>query len=328
MSIIVSDTTPEKESKPPTLPILLAGPILRRADPKQVCIWIACSRPAHVTAEIFRYADLNKIDRNKKTKIKETNDDKATTTAAAAPIGLGTAKSLRLGEHLHIALIVAHPFRPEMTNITNNFDISNGTNVTPSDRAEFPTDELLAYDIEVTYDNSSSDESHRLKDFGLLNGKNSIAYRNHEYDDSSNINDDNEALSLPTFFLRGQRTPLNILHGSCRKLHGKGEDCLAAADELISFSVEDVHKRPSALFLTGDQIYADDVSGLLIQYLTQLSIKLIGYEEEIDGIDKKISKLNIGERQELVQKRAGFTSDHACNHLLGFGEFSAMYLLA
>jgi hypothetical protein len=33
------------------LSILLAGPLLRRVDTSQVCIWIACSRPVTVRAE-------------------------------------------------------------------------------------------------------------------------------------------------------------------------------------------------------------------------------------------------------------------------------------
>ena len=39
------------------LPILLAGPVLRRAEPEQVCIWVACSRPVTIKAEIFRFDD-------------------------------------------------------------------------------------------------------------------------------------------------------------------------------------------------------------------------------------------------------------------------------
>jgi hypothetical protein len=47
---------------------LLAGPILRRAEPKQVSIWIACSIPVIIRAEIFREADLEPISgtQNKK----------------------------------------------------------------------------------------------------------------------------------------------------------------------------------------------------------------------------------------------------------------------
>ena len=99
---------------------------------------------------------------------------------------------------------------------------------------------------------------------------------------------------LPTFFLRGEKSPLNVLHGSCRKLHGKGEDCLTIADELMTSAFDNLQKRPSVLFLPGDQIYADDVSNLLIQYLTQFGIRRSGYEEEIKGIDKKPSKMEVG----------------------------------
>ena len=42
----------------PSLHTLLAGPILWRAEPKQVSIWIACSIPVIIRAEIFRVADL------------------------------------------------------------------------------------------------------------------------------------------------------------------------------------------------------------------------------------------------------------------------------
>jgi hypothetical protein len=47
---------------------LLAGPILRRAELKQVSIWIACSIPVIIRAEIFQEADLEPISgtQNKK----------------------------------------------------------------------------------------------------------------------------------------------------------------------------------------------------------------------------------------------------------------------
>jgi hypothetical protein len=54
----------------------------------------------------------------------------------------------------------------------------------------------------------------------------------------------------------------------------------------------------------------------------------MGYEEVIEGINRKLSEIGVGERQELVQEHAGFTSENAGNHLLSFGEYSAMYLLA
>jgi hypothetical protein len=280
-----------------TPPVLLAGPILRRSEPDKVCIWIAMSKPATVRAEIFRLADFNK-DLNAAEKQLE-------------PVGVGIAEPLKLGEQLYVTLVIAKPVQG------------------PKSRAEdlpeilFPTDELLAYDIEIL--NKGSAKGCRLKDLGLLSGKKSIVYQGQHPTD-----DNNDAISLPTFFLRGKSSsnPLNILYGSCRKLHGEGEDSLIAGDNLISKSTNDLSIRPAALYLIGDQIYADDVAGPLIKHLTSFGNELIGYEEQIRGIHNKLTDLQIGERQRLVEKHAKFSSDRADNHLLSFGEFAAMYLVA
>jgi hypothetical protein len=68
-------------------------------------------------------------------------------------------------------------------------------------------------------------------------------------------------LPLPSFFLPARSAALNLLHGSCRLLHGHGEDALVAADELLAERARDLDRRPSALVLTGDQIYGDEVAG-------------------------------------------------------------------
>jgi hypothetical protein len=230
-----------------------------------------------VKAHIYRLRDL------------QNNDDSV--------IGTGTTKTLRLGQMLHVALVMALPVRD-------------------NDHDRFPADEILAYDIEIFLDNDSS-QVMRLNDLGLLSGESSIAYGNQ-------IN-----ISLPTFILSGNdTTPSTILHGSCRKLHAEGQDSLATADELIAASVEDVNNRPRALFLTGDQIYADNVASPLIQHLTKFGIELLGWEEQIHGVNKKLTEIGIGERQQIVKDHAKFTSQKAGNHLLSFGEFAAMYLLA
>jgi hypothetical protein len=46
-----------------SFPTLLAGPILRRAEPERVCIWIASSKPVSMRAEIFRVDDLKKLQK-------------------------------------------------------------------------------------------------------------------------------------------------------------------------------------------------------------------------------------------------------------------------
>jgi hypothetical protein len=281
------------ESCNSSLPKILLGPILRRAEETQVCIWLACDRPITVKAEIFRFQAL-----------KASNQGSNQSSPRAEPIGSGIAKSQRLGEHLHVLLAVARPIE------------SRRGQTSTSEGTSFPSGELLAYDIEVFLDNNSKTRGMRLVDLGLVNGKSSIVY-GHKSD-----------VLLPTFFLRGRDLPLNFLHGSCRKLHGKGEDCLVAADEIIHSSFTDLKRRPSALFLTGDQIYADDVASPLSHHLSQLGIKLLGREEEIPNIGKKLTEIKIGERQRIVQEYAKFTSPSADNHLLSFGEFAAMYLVA
>ena len=286
-----------------SLHTLLAGPILRRAEPKQVSIWIACSIPLIIRAEIFRVADLEPI----------SGTQNKNNTEQAKPIGLGSATCIRLGEHLYIGLVTAKPI-PQAETIRNR---NNSTNM---DFSSFPTHELLAYDIELSYYEGNIKKCQRLQDLGLLTGDNAVIY--------TNRHDDDEVVLLPTFFLQGRtdnNKPLNILHGSCRKLHGKGEDCLAIADRLIAPSVKNLNKRPSVLFLTGDQIYADDVAGPLIQHLTEFGAHLLGWEEEIVGLNKKLTEIGPGERQQFISEHAKFTSENGGNHLISFGEFSNVF---
>jgi hypothetical protein len=51
--IMLSRCTTESETLS-TLPLLLTGPVLRRIEPKQVCIWVARSKALSIQAEIFR----------------------------------------------------------------------------------------------------------------------------------------------------------------------------------------------------------------------------------------------------------------------------------
>ena len=69
------------------LSTLLAGPILRRVDSSQVCIWIACSKPVTIRPEVFRTSDFGSF--------KSTTD--RSNRRHIRPIGVGTAESIRLG---------------------------------------------------------------------------------------------------------------------------------------------------------------------------------------------------------------------------------------
>ncbi len=175
----------------------------------------------------------------------------------------------------------------------------------------FPTDELLGYDVELR---APGGPGRRLRDLGLLEGAASLAYG---------------ALDRPSFFIRARLPALRVLHGSCRLLHGAGEDALVAVDEALAEAEGDVARLPGATFLTGDQIYADDVAGPMIVHVRAVASELMGRADEtsVPGMPD-LSRIPIGGRGHLVLERARFTSARPSDHLMSFGEFAAMYLCA
>ena len=203
-------------------------------------------------------------------------------------VGSGGAETAQLGPRLFIHLI----------------------DVTP-EGGSFPADRLLAYDVTVQ---SEGGAPKKLCDLGLVGAANSVAYGD---------------LPLPTFFIRGESPTLHVLHGSCRLLHGKGEDSLIAADETIEQYAREPLERPSSLFLTGDQIYADEVAGPLMAHVTALGAQLMGQGDStsVPGVSN-LAEIPIYGRQEIASEQAKFTSDKAANHLMSFGEFAAMNLVA
>jgi hypothetical protein len=246
---------------------LLAGPILRRAEPQRVCIWLATSTPVRARAEIF---DLGRDHR------------------PGSRVGGGESERLQLGPRLFVHLIQAAP-----------------------DGDAFPIGRLLVYDIGFLEGDDTSWQG--LRELGLLGRPDGLAYGD---------------LPLSSFFLQAKASPLHFLHGSCRLLHGKGEDALAAADGLTARHAEDIASRPSTLYLTGDQIYGDDVAGPLIGHVSRLGRELMGDGDDssIPGIIR-LSAVGIYGRQRLAAA-AKLTSDTAGNHLFTFGEFAAIHLVA
>jgi hypothetical protein len=136
-------------------------------------------------------------------------------------------------------------------------------------------------------------------------------------------------LRFPTLVLR-DANPASILHASCRKPHGHGVDALRFADQALSDDAAHPTRRPSALYLTGDQIYADDVADSLIHRVSQLAPALCGVDESVvwpgHPSGRVVSSIGRGERGPAL--KGLFSSGEARNHLIGFGEYAAMYLLA
>jgi hypothetical protein len=122
------------------------------------------------------------------------------------------------------------------------------------------------------------------------------------------------------------------VHGSCRKIHGGDADALALVDHLLKKNFTDPMERPHQMFLTGDQIYADDVSMVLLPRLTEAAAALLGVDEQapIGNQNFVVNQTNFpsGRRQTLMESSAKMTSSDADAHLLSFGEYCALYLFA
>ena len=73
---------------------------------------------------------------------------------------------------------------------------------------------------------------------------------------------------------------------------------------------EIANNRPHQLFLTGDQIYADDAADALLFMLTDAANNLLKWDEllpfsDTDDDNKRLSKLNNpGKRQEIVPHKS------------------------
>ena len=266
------------------LPLILAGPILRRTDADGVTVWLALKAPSVVTLKVYTtIAGQGKsLDRERLA---------------------GSRATVPVGQHLHIVAVTAKPV--------------DGYLLEPG--------QIYAYDLDFGDRNQTLNDALNARDvFPLI----TVSYLDH---------------NLPTFAMPpDDLNHLRIVHGSCRKAHGKGQDALPLLDGLIEQSADQPNHRPHQLFLTGDQIYADDVADPLLAALSDIGNTLLGWEEElpykgdfVKGYSwKKVSEWKPGQRTEIARNYAGLTAmlenqpERAKSHLFSLGEYLAMYLLS
>ena len=160
-----------------------------------------------------------------------------------------------------------------------------------------------------------------------------------------------EPFKLPTFVI-SSRNAQRLAQGSCRRPGGDGHDAYPAFDEWLKtpaveagiryHPIADSSKRPSALILTGDQIYADDVAVPLFKAVQKLARDVCGYVESLptgSGPPVLVDEYRVPPPQSPDRKKTrkwltargtspiGFTTEDGEAHLLSFPEFAAMYLL-
>ncbi len=259
------------------LPLILAGPILRRTEPDAVTVWVALKKPCQVGLGVYATHAGNKI--------------------IAHPILEGSRPTVGLGKYLHVVAVTAKPVS----------------------RHQLEPGKIYAYSL--TFSNYPG---------GLLKALNSQG-------GVSNITVSYFEHGLPTFALPPEDlNHLRIVHGSCRKPHGGGQDALPMLDDLIALDAGIANSRPQQLFLTGDQIYGDDVADPLLWAVTDAGDTLLGWEENLpigDGY-KKSTDLKPGTRSDIARDDGGFTAmlvnhpEKAKSHLFSLGEYYGMYLFA
>lgn len=269
------------------LPLILAGPILRRVEPRAVTVWLALKEPRRVTLRIYAPGEQEQL-------IEQFE---------------GTRHTIRLGDHLHLVAVTAHA--------TNDDELLNWG-------------ELYYYDLFFQpesqtgfHETSVPETPAHLETPGVLNVDPSKADPLHRLVYPGH--------SLPSFVLPPEEVnQLRVVHGSCRKPHGFGREMLSALDTLLEASASQRANRPQQLFLTGDQIYADDVAAPLLFALIDASHFLFtGNGEEVLPIGNTSARdLAPTGRANLVRNKAMFTTSTPHNHLLALNEYAAMYLFA
>ena len=273
------------------LPLILAGPIVRRVEPELVSIWVALSQARTIELGLWTGP--------------VTADSDTGVFGNSTAEHTSTTNSIRIGDKLHLAVAV--------------LDLSADP---------LPPGQFFSYNL--VFDPGTSEQD--LNSLGLLTDTTAGDHPHLALGYLPN--------TLPSFTIAPPGLDqLNLVHASCRKAHGIGSAGLSALDEMIRTSLLDVAGRPHQLFLTGDQIYADDVASVLLPELTDAGNALIGSSERLDlrvqpggvtgaEIDASAPNFPATWRQELIAQAANFSSGEAMNHVLSFAEYCALYLFS
>lgn len=234
----------------------------------------------------------------------------------------GEAKTIRIGENLHVCVVL----------------------VTPTGGNSFLPGEIYSYNLTFTKSDGKVED---LKSLKLL--KDSFQVDSSDPKSRPHLCLGYIPNRLPSFSTcPSDLDKLKIVHGSCHRIHRPVTSAVAWIDDIIKNSITDTSERPHQLFLTGDQIYADDVALNLLPLLNNVGNMLLGHDKsdmmeqlptkypnpiESEGATLRPADLYnfpAGLRQKLMgpQGETKFTSGDGHDHLLTFGEFCAMYLFS
>jgi hypothetical protein len=282
------------------LPLLLCGPVLRRVEPRSVSVWVALSEARTVRLDLW-------------SGLVDVGFGAAIATPPRPALASATTPTRRIGDNLHLALV------------TLTLDQASG---------KMPLAPGTLYSYNVTFTGGSADAD--LRSLGLLQGKGVAGGSDGDAppaDEPLGYQDG----QLPNFAtVPAQLEDFHFVHCSCSRMQADGEPLMQNVDDIVKDNWHDPLKRPHQLFLTGDQIYADDVATALLPALNQLGARMLGVIDEqipvtaggtLQRLVANETNFPAGRRQVLVTTVAGMTTDFGASHLLAFAEFAAMYVL-
>jgi hypothetical protein len=268
------------------LPLLLAGPVVRRVEPSLVSVWVVTRSACTVGLHVWP----NEVSAGSGT---------GGVFDPGGEVAVGARATLRIGEQFHVAVVVA--------GVAGNQPLLPGTR----------------YSYNVTFDLPG--ERHDLHELGLLRDRPEQPQLGYQPG------------TLPSFATCPQAIDdLVLLHGSCNRVHAQGgPNLMFAIDEMIHDTLAEPAHRPHQLWLSGDQVYADEIPEVLSPHITSLGRQLLGtdeYVELIDGASRPTLPINqvnfpAGYRHDLMIKQGRLTSTEASSHLLGMTERFAAQLL-
>jgi hypothetical protein len=241
------------------------------------------------------------------------------------PVGTGELKTRKVGASLHVALVTV--------------DLTGGHALEPG--------ALYSYTLTFAFTGGGTSD---LQGEKLL--KNEAATRLQGVDAAA---PKHKALGfvkdrLPTFLAPPTKLVgaapgdgLRVAHCSCRRAGAGSFDALAGLAPLV----QDPDQRPHQLFLTGDQVYADDIATTFLPLVIALGADVMGGSQPLPGfppdprtggsgstpvtgagLPGNLANLPPLRRKWLLWQLAGFTGSDTENHALTFAEFVALHLLA
>lgn len=282
-------------------PLILCGPILRRVEPDQVTVWLALKEAKKVWLEVYE------------------KDDEAEDGTTPVPQDKNGRDTIKIGTHLHLVAVTATmntPLEPNKVYYYNIFFTA------PKATTRSPDDKHIRLEKDIAH--LSSD----IIDFDT----------HYHDDDDLDIDEHTGHVHLPSFALApADLNDVRLIHCSCRKPDAEDLDAMPVIDRMVSQDWTDPKLRPHYLFLTGDQIYADDVSPILLYMLMDAEESLLEWTEELPIVGAPqltkrlpnntiVSNLLPEKRKEAVIDKGDYTTEDPDNHLMTAGEYLAMYL--